>query len=101
MISNYSQEYKQIKYNAEHNWPQWKIDYYNKYFATSSHAKKIAHNEKSLKMSRSIYCCECESLIDIDKSQDGGYCDEFGGFHKFTVVCPYMNHKEYEVDIDE
>ena len=49
-------------------------------------------------MSKSIYCCECEYLTDIDKSQNSGYCDKFGGFHKLTAVCPYIDYEKDEGD---
>lgn len=50
-------------------------------------------------MSKSIYCCECEYLVDIDKEQQGGYCDLYGGFFKFTAVCPYIIDRENSENI--
>ena len=40
--SGYSDDYKRIRNDAEHNWPEWKIAAYNDNFAVSTYAKKIA-----------------------------------------------------------
>lgn len=40
--SGYSEDYKRIREDAEHNWPEWKITAYNDNFAVSTYAKKIA-----------------------------------------------------------
>lgn len=39
--SGYSDDYKRIRNDAEHNWPEWKIAAYNENFAVSIHAKKL------------------------------------------------------------
>ena len=39
--SSYSDDYKRIRDDAEHNWPDWKIAAYNENFAISIHAKKL------------------------------------------------------------
>lgn len=39
--SSYSDDYKRIRDDAEHNWPEWKIAAYNENFAVSIHAKKL------------------------------------------------------------
>lgn len=39
--SGYSDDYKRIRNDAEHNWPEWKIAVYNDNFAISKYAKKI------------------------------------------------------------
>lgn len=39
----YSAIYQATRREIE-NWPQWKIDVYNAYYATSAHARKIERN---------------------------------------------------------
>jgi hypothetical protein len=39
----YSEEYKRIRAAME-KWPQWKIDYYNKYYAVPGHEIKNIFN---------------------------------------------------------
>ena len=41
--SGYSDIYQATRREIE-NWPQWKIDAYNAYYATSAHARKIERN---------------------------------------------------------
>jgi len=36
-------------------------------------------------------CGNCELLIDIDKSQDGGTCILDGDFYKFHNICIHKN----------
>ena len=37
----YSEEYITIRDRVERKWNQWEIDFYNNYFATSTHAVKL------------------------------------------------------------
>ena len=49
MKENYSDYYKQIRVNAEKNWPNYKKEAYNKDIATSKHARKFEINEAEVK----------------------------------------------------
>lgn len=49
MKDSYSEYYKQIRTNAENNWPKWKKEAYNKDFATSKHARKFEISEAEVK----------------------------------------------------
>lgn len=42
-------------------------------------------------------CGNCENLIDIDKSQDGGTCLIDGNFHKFHNLCDVEDRKNKEM----
>ena len=39
--SQYSEQYKTIRIEAESKWPEWKVTTYNTSIAVSSHAKKL------------------------------------------------------------
>ena len=49
MKENYSEYYKQIRTNAEKNWPNWKKEAYSRDFATSKHARKFKISEAEVK----------------------------------------------------
>ena len=39
--SQYSEQYRTIRNEAESKWPEWKVTTYNTSIAISSHAKKL------------------------------------------------------------
>lgn len=45
MSDEYSQEYQEIRHEAETTWPKWKVDAYNETFAISAHARKSVQKE--------------------------------------------------------
>ena len=40
-LSQYSEQYRTIRNEAESKWPEWKVTTYNTSLAISSHAKKL------------------------------------------------------------
>lgn len=40
-LSQYSDQYKAIRQEAESRWPQWKVNTYNTSIAISLHARKL------------------------------------------------------------
>lgn len=40
--SQYSEQYKTIRKEAESRWPEWKVNTYNTSIAISLHAKKLS-----------------------------------------------------------
>ena len=40
-LSQYSEQYRTIRNEAESKWPEWKVTTYNTSIAISSHAKKL------------------------------------------------------------
>ncbi len=40
--SQYSEQYKTIRTEAESKWPEWKVTTYNTSIAVSSHARKLS-----------------------------------------------------------
>lgn len=50
--SGYSDDYKRIRNDAEHNWPEWKIAAYNENFAISIYAKKLTSIKEILTVTK-------------------------------------------------
>lgn len=50
--SGYSDDYKRIRNDAEHNWPEWKIAAYNENFAVSIYAKKLTPIKEMLTVAK-------------------------------------------------
>lgn len=48
----YSDDYKRIRNDAEHNWPEWKIAAYNENFAVSIYAKKLTSIKEILTVTK-------------------------------------------------